>query len=446
MLNSNKNNNKSKDQPHWPQSIVIDAEVTSDLQNNENNTNNNNNLDNNNNNSYNNNDNNNNNKNNNNNNNNIELHFNNVIDITHERENLFTNKQRHHTIIDRKFGENSFHCENFFLEKRTDFEQKKSNCLQSSCKEYQSRKNRYCKCREYNCTSRPRRTNHGRNRVTAQDKNSSIKEVGNTAAELKNSPIVNGQTIHSYDMLGHLSTALILIKILPNEVNEARELFEKKCAQNRGKNILCNQETCICPVDKKYINSIHSFLIPLQSILDDQIKTKFPCGITDKKFVIDGREKPFFASPIITSYFSYLQNEGNNLEDIFVVLMTEKEKERNKLSFPGGKMERNENPLQTLIREVKEEIGVNLELLCDQIQFVHASCDFNRILFLHTYFFQDYRQLIPESQIPELKNATDGAELQITVNDTQIETNYKAMLPENDEELQRRMLNLTLEE
>ena len=394
-----------------------------------------------------------------------ELHFNNKIDITLNANLIFTNDLLHHTIINRKFGRKSFHCNTFFLEKRSDSQHWNSKC-NLNCREYQSQKNIYCSCggsNKYDCKNNPVSSNHTLDKISQQVKKS-IKIVGNNSDNLKE--LVKG-TIHLIDMLGHVSTALILIKIPQNELNEARERFEQRCAENRGGIILHNQIKCKCPVDINQLRGKHTYLIPLQSVLKNQkqIKSKFPCCNEDRNFVVYNREKNYFFYPIMRSYFSYIEKNEGDLDDVFVLFMTEES--RAELSFPGGQMEGNETHLETLIREVKEEIGVDLTNCDENIDFVHASCLNNRVLFLHSYFFRDYKAALqrfePENdttndpavlmQIPEnnsddkvvlienaLMNETDGTStvLQILQNDS----DDKVVLPENEEELLRRILNL----
>ena len=53
--------------------------------------------------------------------------------------------------------------------------------------------------------------------------------------------------------------------------------------------------------------------------------------------------------------------------------------------FPGGKLEKNETPKNCLIREIKEEIGVNLENFCfSPLTFsLNEYDDFNILLLLY---------------------------------------------------------------
>ena len=73
--------------------------------------------------------------------------------------------------------------------------------------------------------------------------------------------------------------------------------------------------------------------------------------------------------------------------------------------FPGGKLEKNETPENCLVREIKEEIGVNLKNVCfSPLTFSLNKYDnFNILLLL--YICQEYVGVVSPNENQNMKSA-----------------------------------------
>ena len=71
--------------------------------------------------------------------------------------------------------------------------------------------------------------------------------------------------------------------------------------------------------------------------------------------------------------------------------------------FPGGKLEKNETPENCLVREIKEEIGVNLKNVCfSPLTFSLNKYDnFNILLLL--YICQEYVGVVSPNENQNMK-------------------------------------------
>ena len=93
----------------------------------------------------------------------------------------------------------------------------------------------------------------------------------------------------------------------------------------------------------------------------------------------------------------------NNENEILLSKRPEKKHLSGFWEFPGGKLEKNETPENCLVREIKEEIGVNLKDVCfSPLTFSLNKYDnFNILLLL--YICQEYVGVVSPNENQNMK-------------------------------------------
>lgn len=63
------------------------------------------------------------------------------------------------------------------------------------------------------------------------------------------------------------------------------------------------------------------------------------------------------------------------------------------LEFPGGKIEENETPLEAAIREVKEEVGIDINSTGSRLMGIYTNQIQDRTILLNVFLFPDQDSL-----------------------------------------------------
>lgn len=63
------------------------------------------------------------------------------------------------------------------------------------------------------------------------------------------------------------------------------------------------------------------------------------------------------------------------------------------LEFPGGKIEENESPLDAVVREVHEEVGIMLDPLAGKFMGIYPTAHKDKVILLNVFLFLDRPEL-----------------------------------------------------
>jgi mutator protein MutT len=86
------------------------------------------------------------------------------------------------------------------------------------------------------------------------------------------------------------------------------------------------------------------------------------------------------------------------------------------LEFPGGKVESNESPLEAVVREVKEEVGIKVNAEEAQFMGIYTNAISNKVILLNVFLFKDISSL-------------GGKGTWLRINSKELSSPYKGQIP-----------------